>query len=354
MGDQIKSYGRGGLERLVGGLGQKPFRARQLEEWLYVHHVSSYDAMTNLPLKFREALAREHPLFMPRVAERKVSSDGTRKYLLELFDGACIETVAIPSLDGDRLTVCFSTQVGCSMACSFCATGMEGFSRNLLPGEMLDEVQLVQEDMGARVSNLVAMGQGEPFLNYDNVLDALRIVNDPKGIAIGARHITLSTCGICPGIERLAAEPEQFTLAISLHSAVQETRNALMPRVASFPLPKLRCSLESYLDQTNRRVSFEYLMIKGLNDDERHLSALCSYCKGLLCHVNLIPLNEVEGSPFSPSSPRTMRDWTGRLKSCGIETTVRTSRGGDVSGACGQLKQTSFVSRETIRRSSAS
>lgn len=295
--------------------------------------------MTNLPKKFREQLELEHPLHTPTILDKQVSKDGTRKYLVRFSDGACAETVAIPSKTDNRLTVCFSTQIGCAMACDFCATGKESFVRNLLPGEIVDQILLAQEDMGRRVTNVVGMGQGEPFLNYQNVLDALHILNDQNGIAIGARHISISTCGILPGIKKLSQEAEQFTLAVSLHSARQEVRDILMPKVAQYPLPELKKTLSAYIQSTKRRVTFEYIMIDRVNDQKEDLAALIDFCKGLLCHINLIPINSVQGSPYQPSSRKTVNKWVEDLTNLGIETTVRDSRGSDIAGACGQLKQ---------------
>lgn len=324
----------------MASLGQPKFRSQQLYEWLYLRRAASYGEMTNLPAALRDRLEACAPLHTPRIVEDSASSDGTRKFLISFHDGVCVEAVGIPSRDGRRLTVCFSTQAGCPMECAFCATGQEGLTRNLVPGEIVDQVLIVQEAFGRRVSNLVGMGQGEPFLNYDNTLAALRILNDPKGIAIGSRHISVSTCGVIPGIERLAGEPEQFTLAVSLHSAVQETRTALMPKTAAFPLPRLKRALKAYVEQTNRRVTIEYIMIDGVNDTDAELDALLAFCKGLLCHVNLIPMNAVPGSPYQPSRPGTVAAWLAAVEKRGIEGTLRDSRGSDIAGACGQLKNT--------------
>ena len=224
------------------------------------------------------------------------------------------------------------------MACSFCATGREGLSRNLKAGEIVEQVVTAQNDFAHRVSNVVVMGQGEPFLNYQEVLTALKMLNSADDLNIGARHITLSTCGILQGIDQLSLEPEQFTLAVSLHSAVQETRDLLMPKVANQPLPELKKALTRYIAATKRRVSLEYLLLDGINDDENHLQALRSFCKGLLVHVNLLPMNKVDGSPLQPSSPRTAKHWIDSLNNDRIETTMRVSRGSDIAGACGQLK----------------
>ena len=321
-------------------LGQPSFRAQQLTEWLYQRHVSSYDEMTNLPAALRAALSERFPLTTPEIVNRQVSRDGTRKYLIEFDDGIRVETVAIPSRGGDRLTVCFSTQAGCAIGCAFCATGREGFARNLTPGEIIDQVFIAQDDMGKRVTNVVGMGQGEPFLNYDNTMAALRILNNKKGLEIGARHISVSTCGILPGIERFSEEPEQFTLAVSLHAARQGVRDLLMPNVVRFKLGNLKSALQEYIAKTNRRVTLEYIMIDGVNDADEDLKALQKFCANLLCHVNLIPINAIEGSVFQPSEPETINRWLNAIQKKGTEATLRDSRGSDIDGACGQLKNT--------------
>ena len=213
----LKALSREGLEGLFLDMGQPKFRAKQVFIWLYQKHARSYKEMTNIPKALQEQLEKEYSITCARIINKQISVDGTRKYVVEYDDGLTTEMVAIPA--DSRLTVCFSTQVGCPMACAFCATGQEGFSRNLTPGEIVDQVILVEEDMGVRVTNVVGMGQGEPFLNYDNVLAALRIINSPDGLGIGARHITISSCGIFSGIRKWSCVPEQFTLAISLHSA---------------------------------------------------------------------------------------------------------------------------------------
>lgn len=321
-------------------LGQPSFRAQQLTEWLYQRHANSYDEMTNLPTALRTALSERFPLRMPEIVNRQVSRDGTRKYLIEFDDGIRVETVAIPSRGGDRLTVCFSTQAGCAIGCAFCATGREGFARNLTPGEIVDQVLIAQDDMGKRVTNVVGMGQGEPFLNYDNTMAALRILNNKKGLEIGARHISVSTCGILPGIERFSEEPEQFTLAVSLHAARQGVRDLLMPNVARFKLGNLKSALQEYIAKTNRRVTLEYIMIDGVNDADEDLKALQKFCANLLCHVNLIPINAIEGSVFQPSELETINRWLNAIQKKGTEATLRDSRGSDIDGACGQLKNT--------------
>lgn len=340
MDKPIKTYALSELPSLMKELGQPSFRAQQLTEWLYQRHASSYDEMTNLPAALRAALSERFPLTTPEIMNRQVSRDGTRKYLIEFDDGIRVETVAIPSRGGDRLTVCFSTQAGCAIGCAFCATGREGFARNLTPGEIVDQVLIAQDDMGKRVTNVVGMGQGEPFLNYDNTMAALRILNNKKGLEIGARHISVSTCGILPGIERFSEEPEQFTLAVSLHAARQGVRDLLMPNVARFKLGNLKSALQEYIAKTNRRVTLEYIMIDGVNDADEDLKALQKFCANLLCHVNLIPINAIEGSVFQPSEPETINRWLNAIQKKGTEATLRDSRGSDIDGACGQLKNT--------------
>jgi 23S rRNA (adenine2503-C2)-methyltransferase len=337
----IKSLNSAQLASVLADMGQPKFRTKQIVEWLYGKGAASFDEMSNLPATLRESLAGAFCIDVPRIHTRQISRDGTRKYLLELSDGCFVETVGIPSNDGTHLTVCFSTQVGCPMGCVFCATGTLGFTRNLAIGEIYDQVRIVGDDFDMRVSNVVGMGQGEPFANYDNVLDALRLMNSSSGLEIGARHITVSTCGVFQGIERFMGEPEQFTLAISLHAAIQKTRDLIMPGVATQQLGELRELVERYTDKTGRRVTFEYALIKGVNDDEKHLDALIHYCSGLLCHVNLIPLNRIDAAAavnreiFEPSD--NMDRFVSRLEDARIQATVRNSRGSDIDGACGQL-----------------
>lgn len=338
------------LTTLIEAWGFPKFRAKQVYEWIHKHHCSSIDAMSNVPRAVRDKLAEVFPPQEVTVFERQVSNDGTRKYVLRLGDGLLVETVGMPVFKEngllDRLTVCVSSQVGCPMACSFCATGREGLARNLTASEIVQQVALVQNDFGSRVSNVVVMGQGEPFLNYDEVVDALKLMNASDDLNIGARHITISTCGLVDGINRLAQEREQFTLAISLHSARQEIRDRIMPRVSQQPLPLLKESLESYIENTHRRVSLEYLLIRDVNDSEEDLQALIRFCSGLLCHVNLLPMNAVDGAAYQPSGTQTVRHWIDELERRSIEVSMRKSRGSDIAGACGQLKN-KLVSHET-------
>lgn len=334
----IKAFGPDGLERLVTDLGEPGYRAQQIVRWLYGKGVTGWDQMTDLPASFRDKLSANYALPTPTLLDHQVSKiDGTRKYLWRLADGVTIESVGLPT--SDRLTVCFSTQAGCGMGCSFCATGAGGLKRNLAIGEIVDQVRLVGADFGSRVSNAVAMGQGEPFANYEAVLAAVRLMNSPDGMGIGARHLTLSTCGIVSGIERLSREPEQFTLAVSLHSAVQTTRDTLLPGMKGIPLEALRDAVIDYTRVTGRRVSFEYALIEGVTDTPDQTSALRDYARGLLCHVNLIPMNPVDPSPYSRGTSLRASEMVRVLRNAGIETTLRTERGADIDAACGQLSQ---------------
>ena len=334
----IKALDGPGVERLFAGLGQPHYRAEQLIRWLYQVGVNQFEEMTDLPATLRQELSRDFALPVPELVAQQISEiDGTRKYLWRLADGTEIESVGLPS--GDRLTVCFSTQAGCAMGCTFCATGRAGFVRDLAPGEIVDQVRLVGKDFGRRVTNAVAMGQGEPFANYTATLGALRLMNAENGLGIGARHLTVSTCGLIGGIERFATEPEQFTLAVSLHSAVQETRDSLMPAMSGARLDRLRVALADYVHKTGRRPTLEFALIAGVNDTDAEREALVRFCRGLHCHVNLILVNPVQGSPMSRSSDSLARTFVTALSATGTESSVRVERGTDIDAACGQLKQ---------------
>lgn len=333
----IRTFEIDDLQDLVKELGQPAFRARQLYEWLHVKNVCSFDEMTNLPATMREKLAEQFPFDTPAELVKQVSKDGSRKYLLQFPDGVSVETVGMPNRN--KLAVCISTQAGCAMGCAFCATGFAGLTRSLTAQEMVDQVLHVARDFGERVTSVVFMGQGEPFANFDATVKALRILNDPKGLAIGARHLTVSTSGIIPGIRRFAELPEQFTLAISLHSAIQSTRNQLMPGVKKFTLLRLHEAIQEYVEKTGRRPTYEFAMIEGVNDTNPEMEALIDFCAGTLCHVNLIQLNDVPTSILKPSPLEKVETLQRRLTMHGVETTIRNSRGSDIDAACGQLKQ---------------
>ena len=316
--------------------GQPSFRAKQVTGWLEGAGVASFDEMTNVPKALREALASEFSLGGLAQTVVAESRDGSRKYVLACADGALVECVGMPS--GRRLSACVSTQAGCGMACAFCATGREGLTRSLGAQEISDQAAHVARDFERRVTSVVLMGQGEPFANYDATIAAMRMMNSEEGLGIGARHITVSTCGVIPGIRRLSSEPEQFTLAVSLHTAVQRTRDVLMPGVKRWSLLRLHEALQDYVEATGRRPTYEYALMKGVNDTGEELRALCDFCEGTLCHVNIIPLNEVAGSALLPSPASRAQEFVDRLAKVGVEATIRESRGADIDAACGQLK----------------
>ena len=341
----IRSLSEDDLIVLTKELGQPAFRAKQLREWIFDKNVCSFEDMTNLPKAFREKLAESYSFNVPVERVKQVSRDGSRKYLLQFSDGVSVETVGMPSKN--KLAVCISSQAGCAMGCAFCATGMNGLTRSLTDQEMVDQVLHVARDFGERVTSVVFMGQGEPFANFDNVVSALRKLNAPGGLEIGARHLTVSTCGVIPGIKRFAELPEQFTLAISLHSAVQSTRNKLMPGVKKYTLLRLHEAIQDYVEKTGRRPTYEYAMIEGVNDNNPEMQALIDFCQGTLCHVNLIQLNDVPDSPLKPSPMEKVETLQRRLTMHGVETTIRNSRGNDIDAACGQLKQRFAVKKSS-------
>ncbi|GHT78552.1 hypothetical protein FACS1894104_1900 [Actinomycetota bacterium] len=336
-GNNIKRFDIDGLRQLAVSLGQPAYRGNQLADWLYLRGAQNFDDMTNLPKKFRADLVENYGLFWPEVVRQQQAGDGTRKYLLRLEDGVTVETVAIVS--GGRLTVCFSTQAGCAMGCVFCATGRLGLQRSLTCGEMVDQLLVVADDFKARITNVVAMGQGEPFANYEPTLMALRLINNADLLGVGARHITVSTCGLTRQIRRFATESEQFTLAVSLHSAVQETRDKLMPGLTGQPLEQLRSALLDYMKQTGRRPSLEYALIDGVNDTPEQMDALVEFCTvpapGL--HVNLIRLNQSQGCSWSGSASDKFKQFEQRLIKANVGVSTRASRGAEISAACGQL-----------------
>ena len=333
----LRSMTRGQLQELMGELGQPAFRVKQIEEWVWRKNVSSLDEMSNLPKTLRHVLQDRVTLDSAEEIARQLSADGSRKYLLRFPDGVNVECVGMPSKG--KLTACASSQAGCGIGCAFCATGMSGLTRSLSAGEIYEQVMHVRDDFGRRVTSVVLMGQGEPFANYTETLAALRRLNSPDGAGIGARHLTVSTCGIIPMIKKFANEPEQFTLAVSLHSAVQKTRDMLMPGVKKYSLIHLYDIMNEYVNKTGRRPSYEFALIRGVNDSDNEIAALCDFCRDNLAHVNLIMLNEVKGSKFQPSTNERAREFVRRLTSVGVEATIRDSRGSDIDAACGQLRQ---------------
>lgn len=330
----------GDIATLMESLGQPKFRVKQIQEWVWEKNATSFDQMTNLPKALRQQLAQTCTLGGVEEVTVQTSVDGSRKYLLRFTDGVTAECVGMPSKN--RLTACVSTQAGCRMGCAFCATGQSGFTRSLTAGEIYEQVMHIRDDFNTRVTSVVLMGQGEPFMNYDNSLAAMRRLNSPEGAGIGARHITVSTCGIIPMIMRFANEPEQFTLAVSLHSAVQKTRDTLMPGVRKYSLVHLYDAMGEYVDKTGRRPTYEYALIKGVNDSDEELQYLCDFCRGTLAHVNIIQLNEIPGAKYQPANEERAQYFVRRLDHVGVEATIRNSRGGDIDAACGQLSQKAF------------
>ena len=318
-------------------LGQPGFRAKQVFTWLH-KGVRSYDEMTNLPKALRELLSKQYPICPPRVVRKQESQrDGTIKYLWELHDGNCVETVLMRYHYGN--TVCISTEVGCRMGCAFCASTLGGLVRRLEPFEMLDQVLFTQVDSGLPVSHIVLMGIGEPLDNFDNVMRFLELVNSPQGMNISMRHISLSTCGLVPKIDELAKRKLQLTLSVSLHAPNDEVRNRIMPVNRAYPSEELLEACRRYYRETSRRVSFEYAMIDGVNDSEADAKELLRRLKGLPAHFNLIPLNHVEESPLKPSSKAAVAKFQKILEDGGIPATVRRTLGGDIDASCGQLRR---------------
>ena len=337
MMNHLKSMTQAEIGLVLKELGQPAFRAKQVFSWLH-KGVRSYDEMSNLPKALREALAEKYPLHIPQVVRKQESQrDGTIKYLWELADGNCVETVLMRYHYGN--TVCISTEVGCRMGCAFCASTLGGLVRKLEPYEILDQVLFTQMDSGLPISHIVLMGIGEPLDNFDNVMRFLELVNYPEGMNISMRHISLSTCGLVPMIDRLAEKKLQISLAISLHGPNDEIRNKIMPVNKAYPIGELMAACRRYYAATSRRIHFEYAMIDGLNDREEHARELLKLLKGLPAHVNMIPLNHVEESPLKPSSKAAVAAFQQILEKGGVTATVRRTLGGDINASCGQLRR---------------
>ena len=325
------------LQALLKELGEPAFRAKQVYQWLH-RGVRTYDEMTNISQALRQKLAEHYPINAP-VAVRKQESqrDGTIKYLWQLSDGNCVETVLMRYHYGN--TVCISTEVGCPMGCAFCASTLGGLVRRLEPHEMLDQVLFTQIDSGLPVSHIVLMGIGEPLDNFDNVMRFLELVNSEDGMNISMRHISLSTCGLVPQIDRLAERKMQISLAISLHGPNNEIRSRIMPVNKAYPMDELIAACRRYYDATSRRIHFEYAMIDGVNDREADAKELLRRLKGLPAHLNLIPLNHVEERPLKPRSRQAVARFQQILNDGGLTATVRRTLGGDIDASCGQLRR---------------
>ncbi len=324
------------LEDLAAEMKASKFRAKQIHNWIYSKSVDSIDEMTNLAKDFREELKSRAVITKTKIKTKQVSSDGTIKYLIEYPDGECVETVLMRFDNRANLTACVSSQVGCAVNCSFCATGKRGFIRNLTYKEIIEQVLTIQRDTGLKVTNIVFMGQGEPLLNLENVLKALNLFN--TDFQIGARRITISTSGIIPKIKELAKTELQSTLAISLHASNHKLRAELMPIENKYNIDELKKALVEYIEKTGRRITIEYIMIKGFNDTIECAKELAIYLKDIKCNINLIPYNSVDDTKFKKSSNNDIMKFKYILEHSGKKVTVRLERGADIDAACGQLR----------------
>ena len=333
----ISSYTLEKLTGFVTGLGQPAFRAKQLFSWLHEKRVQEFSAMTNLPKSFLQQLEQQCTIETLRPLRRQCAKDGTVKYLFGLADGNSIETVLMRYSYGN--SVCVSTQVGCRMGCRFCASTQGGRVRNLTAGEIANEIYAVMADTGERVSHIVLMGIGEPLDNFDNVMDFLSIISCPQGVNIGMRNISLSTCGLVPMMEKLAQKKLGLTLSVSLHAPTNEMRSSMMPVNDAYPLEKLIPACRAYQRATGRRISFEYSIARGVNDSEQTARKLAKLIEGMGAHVNLIPINPVDGSPYSAADAANVRRFQNTLLSLGVNATVRRRLGTEISAACGQLRR---------------
>ena len=333
----IKDYNIEELKSNLKEIREKPYRAEQIFNWIYKENVTSFDEMTNLSLDLREKLKQNYNLCIFKILRKQISKDGTIKYLFDVGDGNAIETVLMKYHHGYSL--CVSSQIGCKMGCKFCASTGIAFIRNLSSGEIIEELLAVERDENIKISNVVFMGIGEPLDNYDNVVNSIRIINNPKGINIGARHISVSTSGIVPMIYKLAKENIQCTLSISLHSTTNEQRSKMMPVNNVYPIEELLKACKDYIEATNRRISFEYALAKDNNDNIDDAKRLVKLLKGMLCHVNLIPINKIENGEFTKSSNENIIKFRDYLNDHGIVATIRRELGSDIDAACGQLRR---------------
>lgn len=325
------------LKDYLESIGEKPFRAKQIFKWVH-KSINSIEEMTDLSKNLREKLKNDsYVCNMDIVGVMESKEDGTRKYLLSMKDGNIIECVFMKYKHGN--SICISTQAGCKMGCTFCASTIGGKNRDLTSGEMLGQILTVQNDTKEEISNIVLMGTGEPFDNYDNVLKFLRLVNSKEGINIGMRHITISTCGLVPEIKKLADEGIQVTLAVSLHAPNNELRKSIMPIATRYSLDELMDACRYYISKTNRRITFEYSLIDGVNDTKDHANELSTLLKGILCHVNLIPINVVKEREYKKSKKERVDSFKKTLEHNKVEVTVRRELGSDIEAACGQLRR---------------
>ena len=333
----IKDYNLDELQEELINMGEKKFRAEQIFKWIYKEKVKSFDEMTNLSIELREKLKENYTMCNYNILKKQESKDGTKKYLFDVLDGNAIETVLMQYHHGK--TVCVSSQIGCKMGCKFCASTGIQFVRNLTAGEIVEQILAVEQDINDKISNIVFMGIGEPLDNYDNVIKAIKIMNNPKGLEIGTRHISISTSGLVPRIYDLANEKIQCTLSISLHATTDEKRSSMMPVNNRYNIEELMKACKDYIKITNKRISFEYALAKDNNDNLEDAKRLVKLLKGMLCHVNLIPINKIENGKFSKSTNENILKFRDFLNEHGIVATVRRELGSDIDAACGQLRR---------------
>ncbi len=333
----IKDYNLEELKKELQSMDEKTFRAEQIFKWLYQEKVRSFDEMTNLSLDLRNKLKQNYTICNYNILKKQESKDGTIKYLFDVLDGNAIETVLMSYHHG--YSICVSSQIGCKMGCKFCASTGINFIRSLTSGEIVEQIIAVEQDQNIRISNVVFMGIGEPLDNYDNVVNAIHIINNPKGLNIGARHISVSTSGLVPKIYQLADENIQCTLSISLHATNNEKRSGMMPVNNAYPIEELIQACKDYIAKTNRRISFEYALAKDSNDNLDDAKELVKLLKGMLCHVNLIPINKIENGQYSKSTNENIMRFRDYLNDHGIVATIRRELGSDIDAACGQLRR---------------
>ena len=333
----IKDYDLEDLKKELESICEKKYRAEQIFKWLYIDKVKEFDEMTNLSLELREKLKSEYDICNFKILRKQESSDGTKKYLFDVLDGNAIESVLMEYHHGR--TICVSSQIGCKMGCKFCASTGLKFARNLTAGEIVEQILAVEQDTGYKISNVVFMGIGEPFDNYDNVMQAIKIINNQKGLSIGARHISISTSGLVPMIYKFADEELQCTLSISLHATNDEKRSEMMPINNRYNIKELMEACKYYIEKTNKIISFEYALAKDNNDNLDDAKELVKLLKGMLCHVNLIPINKIENGKYTKSSNENIIRFRDYLNEKGITATIRRELGSDIDAACGQLRR---------------
>ena len=333
----IKDYNLDELKEEMILIGEKSYRAEQIFKWIYVENVTNFNEMTNLSLELREKLTENYTLGIYKIIKKQESSDGTKKYLFDVLDGNAIETVLMQYKHG--YSICVSSQVGCKMGCKFCASTGIAFIRSLTSGEIAEQILAVERDTGIKISNVVFMGIGEPLDNFENVIKAIKTINNPKGLNIGARHISISTCGLVPKIYEIADMDLQCTLSISLHATTNEKRSKMMPINNKYNIEELMKACKYYIEKTNKRISFEYALAKDNNDNLDDAKALVKLLKGILCHVNLIPINKIENGQFDTSTNENVIKFRDYLNERGIVATIRRELGDDIEAACGQLRR---------------